>query len=65
MLLKREGWEVSHKKVYQLYRQEGLNLRYPIRHRRINQSRLPNPKAARQTNKCWAMDFVKHAAGYL
>jgi transposase len=27
VLLRREGWEVNHKRVYRLYREEGLKLR--------------------------------------
>ena len=27
VLLKREGWQINHKRVYRLYREEGLNLR--------------------------------------
>jgi transposase InsO family protein len=58
VLLKREGWEVNHKRVYRLYRQEGLNLRYPGKRRQISQPRLPNPTTAMKMNECWAMDFV-------
>jgi transposase InsO family protein len=58
MLLKREGWEVNHKKVYRLYRQEGLNLQYPSKRRRISQSWLPNLTSATKMNEYWAMDIV-------
>jgi putative transposase len=27
VLLEREGWEVNHKRVYRLYKQEGLTMR--------------------------------------
>ena len=27
ILLQREGWKINHKRVYRLYREEGLNLR--------------------------------------
>ena len=34
VLLLREGWKINHKRVYRLYRQEGLNLRKPPAARR-------------------------------
>ncbi len=27
VLLRREGWKVNHKRIYRLYKAEGLNLR--------------------------------------
>ena len=58
VLLRREGWQVNHKRVYRLYRQEGLSLfqRRPRRHRSARQRQaLP---AASRVNECWSMDFV-------
>jgi len=58
VLLRREGWRVNHKRVYRLYRQEGLSLfeRRPRRHRSARQ-RVALPMAQR-INECWSMDFV-------
>ena len=41
VLLLREGWKVNHKAVYRVYRQEGLNLLYRSKRKRISQARLP------------------------
>jgi putative transposase len=57
-LLRREGWPDNHKRVYRLYKEEGLNLRSkrPKRHKaaahRLERLRLSN------MNQCWSMDFV-------
>lgn len=58
VLLRREGWLVNRKRVYRLYRQEGLSLlqRRPRRHRTAVQ-RTASP-VARGVNECWSMDFV-------
>jgi len=58
VVLRREGWRINHKRVYRLYKQDGLSLfeRRPRRHRSASQ-RLP-PRATQAINECWAMDFV-------
>jgi putative transposase len=58
VLLRREGWMINHKRVYRLYKQEGLSLyqRRPKRHRSAIQ-RQPL-RVAQRINECWAMDFV-------
>ena len=59
ILLRREGWEVNHKRTYRIYRDEGLSIR----------SKLPKRKRAWAfivrvdqgsvgPNEVWAMDFV-------
>lgn len=61
VLLLREGWEMNHKRVYRLYKEEGLSLlkKRPRRHvtakRRQNQFHITGP------NSVWAMDFVSDA----
>jgi len=58
VLLRREGWSVHHKRVYRLYRDEGLSIRArTARRRRSPQYRAARPAVA-ITNQTWAMDFV-------
>jgi putative transposase len=58
VLLRREGWPVNHKRVYRLYRDEGLAIgaRTP-RRRRSPQYRTARPEVI-VANQTWAMDFV-------
>lgn len=57
-LLRREGWEVNHKRVYRLYTEENLTMRTkrPRRHRSCR-PRLQQPAATR-ANQRWSMDFM-------
>ena len=59
VLLRREGWRVNHKRVYRLYRDEGLALqrRRPKR-RRSAMPRSPRRETTRP-NERWAMDFMQ------
>ncbi len=57
VLLRREGWPVNPKRVYRLYRQDGLSLRRRRRKRRAPGLRLPLPVPVR-ANQRWSMDFV-------
>jgi putative transposase len=57
-LLRREGWPVNRKRVYRLYREEGLSLRIkrPRRHRTaVARAKTENPI---EPNQVWAMDFM-------
>lgn len=58
VLLRREGWPVNHKRVYRLYREDGLAIRAKTPRRR----RAPQYRAQRAeltaSNQAWAMDFV-------
>ena len=57
-LLRREGWEVNHKLVQRLYREEGLSLRRKRpKRRRMAIQREETPKTTRP-NERWAMDFM-------
>lgn len=58
VLLWREGWRVNHKRVYRLYRDEGLGMRKrPPRRRKACLKRELRPLAA-EKNQCWSMDFM-------
>jgi putative transposase len=58
VLLRREGWRINHKRVYRLYRDEGLGLRRKRpRRRRSVLARQGKPQAKRP-NERWAMDFM-------
>ena len=57
MLLRREGWRVNTKRVYRLYREEGLGLRTQKRAKRAAQARIRLAEA-RYANQRWSMDFV-------
>lgn len=58
VLLLREGWEINHKRVYRLYREEGLNLRQKAKRHQKSASRIPSTEIPSILNECWAMDFV-------
>jgi len=60
VLLLREGWRINHKAVYRIYCQEGLNLRYRQKRKRVSQARLPKVDVT-GVNQCWAMDFMSDA----
>ncbi len=58
VLLRREGWEINHKRVYRIYLQEGLNLRVKRPRRRVAvRNRQERPSAA-SCNENWSMDFM-------
>lgn len=57
VLLRREGWQVNHKRVYRLYKLEGLSLRLKTPKKRINRQRVEGPPVA-SPNECWSTDFV-------
>jgi len=57
VLLRREGWPVNAKRIYRLYKQEGLIVRSKQRRKIARRERLPQPLAGKP-NQCWSMDFV-------
>ena len=57
VLLRREGRRVNAKRIYRLYRQEGLQIRTKPRAQRAGQARVPLRGAVRP-NQRWSMDFV-------
>lgn len=56
-MLRREGYEINHKKTERLYREEGLSLRLKKRKKRSSHLRVvldpPN-----RVNQHWSMDFI-------
>ena len=56
-LLVRDGWTVNHKRVYRLYRAEGLAVRRKKRKRVARANRRPR-LVAQTANEQWSMDFV-------
>lgn len=58
VMLRREGWAVNHKRVYRLYRLEGLSVRTKKRRKRASHLRIV-PAALAQANERWSMDFVQ------
>jgi len=58
ILLRREGWAVNHKRVWRLYREEGLAMRKRLpRRRKACLKRQVRPTATRK-NESWSMDFM-------
>lgn len=57
VLLKRGGFAVNHKRIYRLYRAEGLAIRRRRRKRIASRARVVLPMPARP-NQRWSMDFV-------
>ena len=58
VLLQREGWVVNHKRVYRLYREEGLLMRPRKPRRHVSgRNRIERPMAT-APNESWSMDFM-------
>jgi putative transposase len=58
VLLRREGWVVNHKRVFRIYRDEGLGLRKKVPRRRVACLKRDDRPTATRRNECWSMDFV-------
>lgn len=58
VLLCREGWRVNAKRVYRIYREQGLQLRNKVPKRRVKAKLRDDRRAAVKANETWAMDFV-------
>ena len=61
ILLRREGWEangrpINHKRVYRLYKLDGLEIRTKKAKKRVSRARVVVP-AATAPNERWSMDF--------
>ena len=58
IMLRRESWMVNKKRVYRLYRLEGLQLRMKVKRRKrisLQRGRVP---LATGPNQHWSMDFI-------
>jgi len=60
-LLRREGWLVNHKRVYRLYREDGLSLRLKRPRRHVSAANRERQPTATSPNELWSMDFVSDA----
>jgi putative transposase len=58
VLLRREGWKVNIKRIYRLYKLEGLGVRTKKRKKRGSHLRVV-PHAPTKPNERWSMDFVQ------
>jgi putative transposase len=58
ILLRREGWRVNHKRIYRLYREEGLGIRVKRRKKLASVPRLLPPPPARRPQERWSLDFL-------
>lgn len=57
ILLRREGWLVNHKRVYRLYREEGLGIRVKRRKKLTSAPRVLPPPATQPFER-WSLDFL-------
>ena len=57
-LLLREGWKVNRKRVYRLYREEGLTMRTKRPRRHVSAARRMDRPQAIEPNDGWSMDFM-------
>ncbi|MNS05460.1 IS2 transposase TnpB [compost metagenome] len=60
ILLRREGFNVNHKRIYRMYREEGLMVRRRKRKKFISSLRVV-PDLPLQPNQRWSMDFTLDA----
>lgn len=58
VLIRREGFQVNHKRTEAIYRREGLTLRIRRKKKFAAVVRVPLPVATRP-NERWAMDFIQ------
>ncbi len=61
ILLRREGWRDNHKRIYRLYRDQGLSLRLKRPHRNKSARSRQPVQQGNHPNHIWGMDFVSDA----
>lgn len=57
VMLKREGFHVNHKRIFRIYREEGLKVKKRGGRKRALGTRTPMPVAAAPNDR-WSLDFV-------
>ena len=62
VLLERKGMIMNHKKLYRIYREEGLSVKRRRGRKRARGTRTPLPVAA-YPNARWSLDFVSDSFG--
>ena len=62
VLLERKGMAMNHKKLYRLYREEGLSVKRRRGRKRAHGTRTPIPVPV-QPNARWSMDFLSDTFG--
>lgn len=62
VLLERKGMIMNHKKLYRIYREEGLSVKRRRGRKRARGTRVPMPVAA-WPNARWSLDFVSDSFG--
>ena len=63
ILPKREGWDVNRKKLYRIYREEGLTVRKRGGRKRTVGTRAPKG-IPQGPNQRWSLDFVSDSLSY-
>lgn len=58
VLLRREGWQINHKKTQRIYRELGLQLRNKTPKRKVKAKLREDRVPATAPNECWSMDFL-------
>ncbi|WP_242120327.1 IS3 family transposase [Sphingomonas lacusdianchii] len=58
VLLRREGWEINHKRTHRLYRELGLQLRNKTPKRKVKAKLRDDRTPATAPNECWSIDFL-------
>ena len=58
VMLQREGWKVNHKRVYRLYREEGLGMRSKRPRRHVTACHRMVRPVVTEPNEGWSMDFM-------
>ena len=61
ILLRREGGRINPKRVYRLYRAEGLSMRHKRPRRHVTAARHQTRPATGALNESWSMDCVRRA----